>query len=302
MNSSGMVNYLRLLRCDQWVKNIIVLFPLFFGHKITDPVLLLRCIVAALLFCLVASAVYCFNDVCDREIDRRHPLKCQRPVAAGIISVRTAFMVMIGALLVVASFCVVAPLVSPLFDHFIQLLPLFAFYLLLNIAYSLWLKHVAVVDVLVLAAFYVIRLYVGSMATDIVNSRWIVLMTFLLALLLGIGKRRDDIMRHAATGEVLRHSTVGYSIPFVDAAMGVVGGVTIVCYIMYTMSADVMTSVGSDYLFTTSIFVIAAVLRFLQLAIIKGESGDPSRLLLTDRFLHICVLCWICCFLFFIYL
>ena len=191
-----MVNYLRLLRCDQWVKNIIVLFPLFFGHKITDPVLLLRCIVAALLFCLVASAVYCFNDVCDREIDRRHPLKCQRPVAAGVISVRTAFMVMIGALLVVASFCVVAPLVSPLFDHFIQLLPLFAFYLLLNIAYSLWLKHVAVVDVLVLAAFYVIRLYVGSMATGIVNSRWIVLMTFLLALLLGIGKRRDDIMRH----------------------------------------------------------------------------------------------------------
>ncbi|MBR4389488.1 MAG: UbiA prenyltransferase family protein [Prevotella sp.] len=297
-----MKNYFRLLRCDQWVKNIVVLFPLFFGHKMTDPVLLLRCVVTAVLFCLMASAVYCFNDVCDRDTDRRHPLKCRRPVAAGVISARTALVIMLGMLLLVAAFCIVAPMVSPWFAGFLMLLPLFAFYLLLNIAYSLWLKHVAVVDVLVLASFYVIRLYAGSMATGIVNSRWIVLMTFLLALLLGIGKRRDDIVRHAATGDVLLHSTMGYSIPFVDAAMGVVGGVTIVCYIMYTMSTDVMTSVGSEYLYTTSIFVIAAVLRFLQLAIIKGESGDPSRLLLTDRFLHLCVLCWICCFLFFIYL
>lgn len=284
----------RLVRCSQWIKNIFVFFPLFFGHKILDVELLKQCVWAVLLFCPLSSAVYCFNDICDRKTDRLHPVKRHRPLAAGEVSVNGAVVVMMVCLLVAIGGCVALGLY--------RLLYVFGAYVALNILYSCWLKKLAIVDVLVLALFYVIRLVAGSVVTGVENSQWIILMTFLLALLLGLGKRRDDMVKCNETNTVLRQSTMHYSLPFVNVSMGIVGSVTIVCYIMYTLSEEVMAHVGSHYLYVTSLFVLASVLRYMQLALGNGESGSPTRLMWHDHFLQLCVLCWFGCFILLLYL
>ena len=288
------VAWVSLIRCPQWIKNIFVFFPLFFGHKILDMELLKQCIWAMLLFCPLSSAVYCFNDICDKETDRLHPVKRYRPLAAGKVSVAEAVMVMMVCLLVAFGGCVALGLYG--------LVYVFAVYVALNVLYSCWLKHIAIVDVMVLALFYVLRLVAGSVSTGVENSQWIILMTFLLALLLGLGKRRDDMVRCNETKQVLRQSTMHYSMPFINVSMAIVGSVTIVCYIMYTLSEDVMAHVGSHYLYVTSVFVLASVLRYMQLALGNGDSGSPTRLMWHDHFLQLCVLCWFGCFVLLLYL
>ncbi|MBO4659214.1 MAG: UbiA prenyltransferase family protein [Prevotella sp.] len=293
-NKQSLITLARLIRCSQWIKNIFVFFPLFFGHKILDLELLKPCVWAVLLFCLLSSAVYCFNDICDWKTDRLHPVKRYRPLAAGEVSLSETIVVMVVFLFLALGGCVALGLY--------KLLYVFIAYVVLNVLYSSWLKRIAIVDVLVLALFYVMRLIAGSVVTGVENSQWIILMTFLLALLLGLGKRRDDMVKCNETNTVLRQSTTSYSLSFVNVSMGIVGSVTIVCYIMYTVSEEVMAHVGSHYLYVTSLFVLASVLRYLQLAICNGESGSPTRLMWRDHFLQICVVCWFGCFILLLYL
>jgi len=302
LNKSRLISWIHLLRCNQWIKNILIFFPLFFGHQITSNRLFIRCTLAAFLFCILASVIYCFNDLCDRNADRKHPVKSLRPIASGEISVRSAVTAIIVGLLLVISFSLAAPHISDVFADFQQVLVLYGIYLVSNILYSCWLKHIAILDVLVLAMFFIIRLYVGSVSTGIENSHWIILTTFLLALLLGIGKRRDDLIKSEEISVVLRQSTSNYSLNSINTAMGIVASVTIVCYIMYTLSPEAINNVGNNNLYVTSIFVIAGILRYLQMAIGNGESGSPTHLILHDRFLQICSLCWLCCYFIMIYL
>lgn len=289
-----MKDVLRLMRCWQWVKNVFVFFPLFFGHKLLNGQLLLSCVEAAGLFALLSSAVYCFNDICDCQTDRLHPVKHLRPLASGRVSKGQALLVMSVCLFLAFGGCWLFGLSDMMW--------IFVCYVVLNVTYSLWLKHVPIVDVVVLASFYVIRLVAGAMATGVENSHWIVLMTFLLALLLGLGKRRDDVVRSEEAGVSMRQSVSVYSLPFLHTTMGVVGAVTIVCYVMYTLSDAVMERVGSRYLFATSVFVLVAVIRYLQLAIGHGEGGSPTLLMLHDRFMQVCVLCWFFCYVLLLYL
>lgn len=289
-----MKEVLQLMRCWQWVKNVFVFFPLFFGHQLLNGQLLVRCIETAALFCLLSSAVYCFNDICDCKTDRQHPVKRLRPLASGRMTVQQAIVVM--------SLCLLAAIGGCWLIGLHQLLWVFALYVTMNVAYSVWLKHVPIVDVVVLASFYVVRLAAGAVATDIENSRWIVLMTFLLALLLGLGKRRDDVVKSEETGVSMRTSASGYSLPFIHTTMGVVGAVTVVCYIMYTLSDDVIERVGNHYLYATSVFVLVAVMRYLQLAIGNGKGGSPTRLMLRDHFLQACVAGWFLCYVILLYL
>ena len=289
----SLATWLRLMRCSQWIKNIFVFFPLFFGHQIDDLALTIPCLYTALLFCPLSSAMYCLNDIMDRKTDRFHPVKRFRPIASGLVSVTEAFTVMAICLIVAFAGCLLVDLS--------EVLPVFVIYVALNVLYSTLLKKIAIVDILVLSLFYIIRLIAGSVATGIENSSWIILMTFLLTLLLGLGKRRDDMLKTTKTGHVLRSATSHYSMPYVTACMMILSGVTIVCYIMYTLSEEIVNRVGSRYLYTTGVFVLASILRYMWHVLRNQEIGDPTYLLLHDHIIQVCIMCWLCSFAILLY-
>jgi 4-hydroxybenzoate polyprenyltransferase len=172
----------------------------------------------------------------------------------------------------------------------------------LNVAYSLWLKHVSLIDMLVVASFYVMRVLAGAITGDIVPSQWIVVMTFLLALFLVLGKRRDDVMIQAETGATVRRGIANYNLQFVNMTLTLVATVTIVSYMMYTMSDEVAARFGSNYVYCTAVFVLAGILRYLQLTIVENRSGSPTKVLFRDRFIQLCLLGWFITFLVIIYL
>ncbi|MBO7608876.1 MAG: decaprenyl-phosphate phosphoribosyltransferase [Muribaculaceae bacterium] len=284
---------LKLMRVQQWVKNLFVFMPLFFDHKFTDVGKLMLTLLCAIAFSLAASAVYCLNDILDREADARHPEKCHRPIASGALSVTTGWIVMaVCALLAIGiTICLLSQM-----SLWVLLI-----YLVLNVAYSLWLKHVSLIDVLTVAFFYVLRVVAGAVAGDVEPSQWIVVMTFLLALFLVLGKRRDDVMLQAASGQEVRRGVANYNMEYINMALTMVATITVVAYMMYSMSSEVMERFGSRYTFITAAFVLAGMLRYMQL-VMSGKSGSPTRVLLRDTFIQLCVLGWIITFIVIIYL
>jgi 4-hydroxybenzoate polyprenyltransferase len=238
--------------------------------------------------------VYCLNDILDREADARHPDKCRRPIASGALSVATGWTVM--ALCAVLAVAIVA-LWLP-----VEALWVLLAYMALNVAYSLWLKHFSLIDVLVVACFYVMRVIAGAAAGGIEPSQWIVVMTFLLALFLVLGKRRDDVVLQADGAKQVRRGAADYNVEFINMALVMVATITVVAYMMYSMSAEVMQRFGSKYIFTTAVFVLAGMLRYIQLAVVERRSGSPTMVLMQDRFIQACVAGWIITFIIIIYL
>lgn len=290
------LHIIRLFRPAQWLKNGFVLLPLFFGGKVLDWECWRSAIPAFFAFCLMASAVYCLNDVRDVEADRIHPQKCRRPVASGAVSVATATGVMI--LLIAASLAIALLLCG---DAGIKVALVIAGYFVLNVAYCLKLKYYAIVDVFVVAFGFVLRLLCGGVAADIPLSPWIVLMTFLLALFLAFAKRRDDLVIYENDGVVSRGNILNYNMPFMNQTLGIIGAITIMCYILYTLSPEVMERLHTQYLYLTCVFVIAAILRYLQVTIVRANSGSPTQILIQDRFIQACVAGWIITFAIILY-
>lgn len=173
---------------------------------------------------------------------------------------------------------------------------------MLNIAYCLWLKHYAIIDVCVVAFGFVLRILAGGAATAIVLSKWLVLMTFLLTLFLSFAKRRDDVLRMEATGEAPRRNTSRYNLTFINQAITITASVMLVCYIMYTVSPEVVARFHTDYLYLTTIFVLVGLLRYIQLAVVDQQSGDPTKVIWRDRFTQCVVVAWGLSFLLLIYL
>jgi len=286
---------LLLIRPQQWIKNGFVLIPMFFGGRLLNVDDAIASVITFFAFSFVASAIYCFNDIIDVEADRRHPVKCHRPIASGAVSVPTAYALM-----------VILTLLSALLLFFLpqragETAGIVAFYFLLNMAYCLWLKRHAIIDVCTVAFGFVLRILAGGMACDVAVSNWLVLMTFLLALFLSFAKRRDDVLRMNETGEPPRRNTIRYNLTFVNQAITVTGTVTLVCYIMYTVSPEVVSRFHAPYLYLTSIFVLVGLLRYMQLTVVDEVSGDPTKILLRDRFTQAIVVAWIMSFLLIIY-
>lgn len=176
-----------------------------------------------------------------------------------------------------------------------------AAYYVLDIAYCRLLKHYAIVDVCVLSFGFVLRIIAGSAATSIVPSHWLVLMTFLLTLLLGFAKRRDDVLRMMKTGEAPRHNTHRYNLAFINQSVTITAAVTVVCYIMYTISPELLARTNSEYIYLTTIFVLLGLLRYIQLAEVDDATGDPTKLLYKDHFLQVVILLWILSYVFILY-
>lgn len=286
---------LLLIRPQQWIKNGFVLIPMFFGGRLLNADDAIASVVTFFAFSFAASAIYCFNDIVDVDADRRHSVKCHRPIASGAVSVPTAYALM-----------AVLALLSALLLFFLpqragETAGIVAFYFLLNMAYCLWLKRHAIIDVCTVAFGFVLRILAGGMACDVAVSNWLVLMTFLLALFLSFAKRRDDVLRMNETGEPPRRNTIRYNITFVNQAITITGTVTLVCYIMYTVSPEVVSRFHAPYLYLTSIFVLVGLLRYMQLTVVDEVSGDPTKILLRDRFTQAIVVAWIMAFLLIIY-
>lgn len=287
---------LKIIRPQQWVKNVFVLVPLFFGGSLLDATDITVSVITFLAFSFVASSIYCLNDIIDVDDDRRHPKKCRRPIASGKVSVPQGYAIM--AMMAVLSFCCVATLSQNSLNVGIVI----ATYLLLNIAYCLWLKRHAIVDVCVIAFGFVMRLLAGGLATNIPLSNWIVLMTFLLTLFLSFAKRRDDVVMMNETGHAPRKNTIRYNLQFINQAITITATMTLVCYIMYTVSPEVEKRISTHYLYLTSVFVLLGILRYLQLTLVDNKSGDPTKTMLHDKFLQAVVALWLLAFLVIIYI
>lgn len=290
-------NLLKLIRPHQWLKNVFVMIPMFFGGSLLDPSDIRASVVTFFAFSFIASSVYCFNDIIDVEADRRHPVKCKRPIASGAISVRSAWALMaLMFLLSVGTVCLLDT-----YTHVINVGLVILIYYILNILYCSKLKQYAIVDVCIIAFGFVLRVLAGGFATDIVLSKWLVLMTFLLTLFLSFAKRRDDVLRMNETGEPPRKNTIRYNLTFINQAITITASVTLVCYIMYTVSPEVVNRFHSDLLYLTSVFVLLGLLRYIQITVVDKRSGDPTKMMLRDRFTQCVVLLWALTFLVLIY-
>ena len=279
-----MKNVIRLTRPYQWAKNIFILLPLFFGGALTDTPSAIYALMAFFAYSFAASAIYCYNDIIDVEDDRRHSEKCKRPIASGAVSIAQGYVIM--AVMMVISLMVGGVILT---------------YFILDILYCRVLKHYAIVDVCVLSFGFVLRILAGGFATNITPSNWLVMMTFLLTLFLSFAKRRDDVVRMLKTGEPPRHNTERYNLTFINQAVTITAAVTVVCYIMYTVSPAVIERTGSEYVYLTSIFVILGLLRYMQRTLVDEKSGDPTKMLYSDHFLQLVIAMWFASYLIIIY-
>lgn len=293
-----MNDIIRLIRPQQWLKNIFVFIPMFFGGSLLDADDIRSSALAFLAYSFIASSVYCFNDINDVEADRRHPVKCKRPLASGAISVGAAWWLMALMLALGAG----ATALLDTREHMLNVGGILLFYYVMNICYCTRLKQYAIVDVCIIAFGFVLRVLAGSFATDITPSKWLVLMTFLLTLFLSLAKRRDDVVRMNETGEPPRKNTIRYNLTFINQAITVTASVTLVCYIMYTVSPEVTRRMGSDMLYLTSVFVLLGLLRYMQITVVDKKSGDPTKMMLHDRFTQLVVIAWALTFLALIYI
>ena len=289
--------YLQLLRPLQWIKNGFVFAPAFFSTNLLKPEFFWPTLVVFASFCLISSAIYCFNDLRDVEADRLHPKKYKRPIASGTVSTKGGYAMMlfctIGALLLI-------PFAQSPNTPYLYII--IGGYWLMNIAYCLKLKQYAILDVTIIAIGFVMRILAGGLVTDIWISHWLVLMTFLVTLFLALSKRNDDYRIYEQTGTKPRISITGYNKTFINEATAIIASVTMVCYIMYTMSPEVIARMGTRYVYLTSGWVLAGLLRYLQNMIVYGLSGSPTKSLVKDHFVQICIIGWIASFFAIIYL
>lgn len=284
---------IKLLRPQQWVKNTFLFVPIFFAGAFFDTSKMILLFFGFVAFSIVSSAVYILNDFKDIEADKLHPVKQFRPLASGAVNPSLALVVM--AVLGLGGLAM-----SYLIDTSFALL--LVGYVIMNILYSLGLKNVSIVDILIVATGFVLRTIAGGIIADVPISHWLVIMIFLLSLFLVIAKRREDMLEFVASGKAIRKSIANYNLDFINLTITMLCGVIIVSYIMYTVSPEVNERMHSTNLYMTSVFVISGLLRYLQITLVENRSGSPVRILYTDKFIHFTLAGWILTFFLIIYL
>jgi 4-hydroxybenzoate polyprenyltransferase len=272
----------KTMRPRQWTKNVFIFAALVFDKQLFVVDSLLRTMAGFALFCLISSSVYIFNDLTDIEADRKHPEKKKRPIPSGQLSVGAAW---VAGILLVAITLGLGYLLAPAFAGVVGL------YFLINLAYSKWLKHIPIVDVLILAAGFVLRVGAGVTLIHVERfSPWLYVVMTLLSLFLGFGKRRAELalLTHGAGSH--RKVLDGYTIPLLDQYIMIVSGTTIVAYSLYTFSAP---NVPANHTMMLTIpFVVYTIFRYLYLINVEDEGGAPEEILLTDRPFQIAMVLW----------
>lgn len=273
---------LKTMRPRQWTKNVFIFAALVFDKQLFVVDSLLRTLAGVALFCLVSSSVYIFNDIADVEADRQHPDKKNRPIASGKLPLGVAWA---AGIIFVALVFSLAWLLSPGFEFVV------VFYFLMNMAYSKWLKHIAILDVLIIAAGFVLRVHAGVTLIAVERfSPWLYVVMTLLSLFLGFGKRRAELALLAKGAGSHRKVFEGYTLPLLDQYIMIVSGMTIVAYSLYTFSAPNLPENHSMML--TIPFVVYAIFRYLFLVEVKHSGGAPEEILLSDRPFQISMVLW----------
>lgn len=287
--ANRMMFFLRTMRLSHGIKNLFIFAPLIFGLRAINLTLWLQTFYAFVAFSLIASGVYVFNDCLDKSSDKKHPVKKKRPIASGAISMRGALL--FAGMLELIGLGISTYLPSPV-------MCLVLVYLFLNFFYSIKLKHIALIDVTIIAVGFVLRLYVGSAVTNVGLSPWILIMTYLLALFLGFAKRRDDVLLYNQKGVAARKVIHGYNLVFLNAVLGVLSAIVIVAYCMYCIDTRAIHAGG---ILGTAIFVILGMLRYLQITFVEEKSGDPTLVVLKDHFMLGALLGWFFTFTYLLY-
>ncbi|WP_294304383.1 decaprenyl-phosphate phosphoribosyltransferase [uncultured Chryseobacterium sp.] len=292
-----MKKYIKLLRVEQWVKNLFVFVPLFFSGNIKNLDLLTKSIFAFIIFSLAASMVYILNDYNDIEADKKHPEKRKRPLASGAISKSKAVGIFIG--LIIADIALVFIAQSYFQENLWKFATIVGFYFVMNLAYTFKLKHVPIIDISIIAVGFVLRVLAGGYITGISISQWAILLTFVLALVLAIGKRRGELINAQVSGKT-RRALDGYNVQFADIALSISVTLAIMCYLMFTLSPEVQARFHSR-VFYTVIFVVFAFLRYLQQTLVYNRTESPTKIVYRDRYIQVTLLLWVAAFLIQIY-
>lgn len=293
-----MKHLIALMRPAQWLKNVFIMLPLFFSRNIMSADGLINAAYTFVAFSLAASSIYCFNDIMDVEADKLHPKKSKRPIASGKITLPQAYAAMF--VLIVAA--ILSLFALPNGSARTGTVAIVVIYYVMNIAYCFGLKHIAIIDTFIISTGFVIRVLAGGISTGTWVSQWIILMTFLLALFLAFAKRRDDVVIFNNCGKKMRRNITRYNLEFLNNAISIIAAMTMICYIMWTMSQAVIERLGTEQLYITSIFVLLGMMRYMQLTIVDAKSGSPTNILQRDKFIHLCILGWIVSFIVIIYM
>jgi 4-hydroxybenzoate polyprenyltransferase len=272
------------LRPKEWTKNLLVFTGLIFSRSLTDAHNIWISFLGFVIFCSASSGVYLFNDLCDLREDREHPIKRNRPLASGVLSVNLARIVMV-LLFAVAAFGALR------LSHSFALI--IGVYLATCLAYSLKLKDIVILDVILIAGGFVLRAISGAVIIGVEVSEWLVLCTSMVALLVGFGKRRHELVLLEEAAENHRRSLSDYSVSFLDSIMNICAGAAVVSYALYTRADETVQRVGSRAMLMTIPFVVYGVFRYLFLIHKKEVGGDPVQLLFRDRPTLLNLLLWI---------
>ncbi len=279
-----MLKLLESMRPKQWVKNGFVFTALIFSKNVFEPVLFFRVTVAFVVFCLISGVVYIINDVFDLERDRLHPSKRDRPIASGDLSVPVAVTFALSLLLII---------LASVFFISVRLCLILLAYFILNLAYSMKLKEIVLLDVFSIAAGFVIRVFSGALVIQVSISSWLIVCTILLSLFLAFSKRRHEIV--ILEGYAVDHRKIlsEYSTTFLDQMISVVTASTVISYALYTMSEETVAKFHTQKLIYTVPFVLYGIFRYLYLIHQKSGGGDPTAHLLTDVPLIVNIMLWI---------
>jgi decaprenyl-phosphate phosphoribosyltransferase len=285
-------NYLILIRPKDWAKNLFLFVPVFFAGIIFNGEVLFAIFRGFICYCLVASSIYIINDYRDIEEDKKHPIKKTRPMASGKIPT--------SAGLTIAILFLIAGFLGAWFigDKFLFVLGI---YFILNLFYSFGFKNIAILDIVIIAIGFVLRVKAGAVIAKVGLSEWLTIMVFLLALFMAIGKRRDDVLLKLSSGSDMRKAVKGYNLEFINTALSLTCAVIIVAYLMYTTSPEIEARLHTYRLYYTCLFVLAGTFRYLQLIYIQQDSQSPTKILYRDRFIQVTILLWIVSFYFILY-
>ena len=286
-------NLFLLMRPDNCVKNLIIFSPIFFSGHLNNLLFLKQSIFAFISFSLLTSSIYILNDYMDISHDRNHPLKKNRILASGKVAIYEA-KIMFFILIIVG--LLLTYFILPLYTFYLSII-----YLTIMIGYCIEFRKWALIDVGIISIGFVLRLYIGSTATGIQNSMWIIIMIFLLATFITFAKRRDDLLNHNQSKNPMRESLNGYNLEMVNTLITILVPIIIVSYLLYCTSEENMVRVGEN-LFLTSFFVLFGFIRYLQLIFIRDLAGDPIKLLFNDFGIQLFLIFWFISFGWILYL
>ncbi len=293
MNQTNWRYYVKLARPSHWTKNVFVFVPVIFSLKLLEAPEAIPNVLTFTAFCAGTSAVYVFNDLHDRALDMNHPVKKNRPVASGKISVKSAWIFFTILLLIASALSVMANL---------NVAMVLETYVAMNVLYSLYLKNMVIIDVMVIAVGFILRIMAGSVATKVYLSSWILLTTFSIALFIGFAKRRHEIVSLGENASDHRKVLSMYNKKFVDEMITATVATTTVFYSLYTIDSSVVARFGTRNLIYTVPIVIYGLFRYMYIIYVKSEGGDPVEIVTRDPGIILSVLTWLVAVMFFIYI